>query len=124
MRFRGLRPTRGFIKLGYEAYRDRLEAARLRLRKNGAINRHYAGALIAASCNPQTTYADRFALWNLPPIDAPYAPGSSANLHVTQRPNDRAAEIGDSCNRPIPNLRCVRQCCIAAFPKRTLVMLG
>lgn len=73
--FEGLPPTRAYTELGQDAYRERMKSARIRFRKNAEARRHYMDALIAAGCDPQTTYSDRFALRNAPPFDTPYAPG-------------------------------------------------
>lgn len=73
--FKGLPPTCAFAELGHDAYREHMKSARIRFRKSEEIRRHYSDALIAAGCDPQTTYADRFSLRNAPPFDTPYAPG-------------------------------------------------
>lgn len=73
--FKGLPPTRAFIELGHDAYRERMKTARIRFRKSEEIKHHYTDALIAAGCDPRTTYADRFSLRNAPPFETPYAPG-------------------------------------------------
>ncbi|MGF1622720.1 MAG: hypothetical protein ACFCUR_19170 [Rhodomicrobiaceae bacterium] len=76
--FKGLQPTRAFAELGHDAYRERMKSARTHFRKSDEVNEHYADALIAAGCDPRTTYADRFSLRNAPPFDAPYVPGFGA----------------------------------------------
>lgn len=76
--FTGLPPTRAFTELNPDAYRDRMKSARIRFRKSEEIKRHYVNALIAAGCDPRTTFADRFLLRAAPPFEAPYAPGFGA----------------------------------------------
>jgi hypothetical protein len=76
--FRGLPPTRAFTELDPDAYRERMKSARIRFRKSEEIRHHYMDALIAAGCDPRTTYADKFSLRAAPPFEAPYAPGFGA----------------------------------------------
>lgn len=71
-------PCRAYADLGQDDYRKRIAAARRLFRQNEDIGRLYKSALIAAGCDPETTYADKFTLRNSPPFNTAYAPGFGA----------------------------------------------